>query len=236
MPRGSRVSLASPTIRRLVAGFADDYRTRIMLTSCFSLILVILVLHVPLQQFSPRIGWLSTFHHERVELRATEITAATEAGQFDAVPVTDFGSQPDELPVADVEERAAEDAPATLPEATKVTGRDVLNFVEQQPKIVGGIGSYYLKIDYPEAARAAGIEGRLVLSFVVEPSGRASDIRVEQSLHPLCDSAAVAALQKSLFIAGRQDGKTVPVRMRLPVQFRLIEIPEEPILSQSRAQ
>lgn len=118
----------------------------------------------------------------------------------------------------------------------KVRSREVLNFAEQQPEIVGGISSYYLNIDYPEAAREAGIQGRLLLTFVVEPTGRASNIRIEQSLHPLCDSAAIAALERSRFIAGRQDGKKVPVRMRLPVRFRLIDMTEEPVLTQSQDQ
>ena len=65
-----------------------------------------------------------------------------------------------------------------------------------------------------------GIEGRLVLAFVVEPTGRPSDIEVLHSLHPLCDSAAVDALRKTRFIPGKQNGRVVRVRMRLPVRFR----------------
>jgi hypothetical protein len=44
---------------------------------------------------------------------------------------------------------------------------------------------------------------------------------VVESLHPLCDSAAVDALQSVRFHPGTRDGEVVPVRMSLPVRFQL---------------
>ena len=63
----------------------------------------------------------------------------------------------------------------------------------------------------------------VVLAFVVELDGSLSELEVLQSLHPLCDSAAVNALRKTRFIPGRQNGRVVRVRMRLPVRFRLVD-------------
>jgi len=59
--------------------------------------------------------------------------------------------------------------------------------------------------------------------FVVDTEGRPTEISVRKSLHPLCDSAAVRALRSTRFVAGSQSGKPVPVRMHLPVRFRLVE-------------
>lgn len=99
----------------------------------------------------------------------------------------------------------------------------ILEFAEEAPEIVGGLGDLYLHIRYPQAAIDRGIQGQLVLRFVVEPDGRASEIVVEKSLHPLCDSAAVRALREVAFMPGRQNGEAARVRMRLPVRFRLVD-------------
>jgi protein TonB len=97
----------------------------------------------------------------------------------------------------------------------------------QRPQIVGGRGSFYLSIEYPEEARRQGIQGRVILDFVVDVDGRTQDIRVLKSLHPLCDSSAVAALERTRFIPGQRDGEKIPVRMRLPVRFQLVNLTAE---------
>ena len=98
----------------------------------------------------------------------------------------------------------------------------VYEFAQDPPSIRGGLGAYYINIEYPPEAVEQEIEGRLVLRFVVGTDGRARDILVTESLHPLCDSAAVRALRQTTFAPGRQDGKKVSVRMQLPVRFRLV--------------
>ena len=115
---------------------------------------------------------------------------------------------------------ALPDERAPLPELEKLA--PILEFAQEAPELVGGLGGLYLHIRYPQAAIDQGIQGQLVLRFVVEPDGRTSEIVVEKSLHPLCDSAAVRALREVAFVPGRQDGKPARVRMRLPVRFRLV--------------
>lgn len=210
-----------------------------MLTACLSLVLLIVVAHAPLHRLSPRVGWLTTHMNERILLRVTEIQEnrdQEQSPQDDAVPATDVGLSPHDLPepIGVNDTGDIDDASVQRPELTKLGGREILNFAQYRPRIMGGLGNYYLNIDYPEEAREAGIQGRLLLSFVVETTGRATEIRVEESLHPLCDSAAVAALERSRFIAGMQDGRKVPVRMRLPVLFQLVDVPDEPVLADSQ--
>jgi protein TonB len=89
---------------------------------------------------------------------------------------------------------------------------------------MGGAGSFYLSIDYPEEARRRGIQGRVILDFIVNAQGRTQDVRVLQSLHPLCDSSAVAALKRTRFVPGKRNGEAIPVRMRLPVRFQLVNL------------
>jgi TonB family protein len=96
-----------------------------------------------------------------------------------------------------------------------------LGTANDQPQIVGGMGSLYLNINYPAEARQKGIEGRLTLEFVVETDGTVSNIQVAKSLHPLCDSAAVKGLRSVEFVPAKYNGKVVPVRMELPIRFQL---------------
>ena len=93
----------------------------------------------------------------------------------------------DEMQLAAPEDRARE-------ESIPMTAQGlVLEYSERPPQIKGGLGNFYIHIEYPPEAVARSIEGRLLLSFFVDTEGRPQDIEVMKSLHPLCDSAAVRA-------------------------------------------
>ena len=98
----------------------------------------------------------------------------------------------------------------------------VLEFAEIMPEIEGGLGAYYIQIEYPEEAIYQGIQGSLALTFTVNQDGTTSDILVSSPLHALLDSAAVQALRQTRFIPGRHLGESARIRMRLPVRFQLI--------------
>ena len=119
-----------------------------------------------------------------------------------------------------------EEKPLELQDADLISNVDILpihEFADEMPQIRGGLNSYYLNIKYPEEAEVLGIEGRLMMRFVVEPDGSTSNIEVLQSLHPLCDSAAVNALRHTAFIPGILNGRAERVRMQLPVKFMLVD-------------
>ncbi len=111
----------------------------------------------------------------------------------------------------------------SAPELSKVENMPVLDFVEEMPQVRGGLAAYYIHIEYPAEAKLRGIQGRLILGFVVEPDGTTSNVHIMDGLHPLCDSAAVRALRRTTFIPGQHQGKAKRVRMRLPVRFVLID-------------
>ena len=121
-----------------------------------------------------------------------------------------------------------------IAQISKIEQRPILDFVEEGPSIVGGTGSLYLNIEYPQIALELGIEGLSILEFIVEEDGTTTDVNVLKSLHPACDSAAVAAVSRTRFVPGRQNGEIVRVRMRLPIRFKMInplQLPEEQIES-----
>ena len=112
-----------------------------------------------------------------------------------------------------------------LNDSVKWEGR-IYEVVEQMPHFPGGAASLmrYLSdnIKYPILAQKKGISGRVVVSFVVEPDGSLSEVRVVRSVDPKLDKEALRVVRDMPhWIAGRQDGKPVRARYNVPVSFRL---------------
>jgi TonB family protein len=76
---------------------------------------------------------------------------------------------------------------------------------------------------YSEEARRAGYEGKVVVSVVVDPSGRARDLKVLRPLGLGLDEAALAAVREWTFQPGTKDGQPVPVQATIEVNFRLLD-------------
>ena len=112
--------------------------------------------------------------------------------------------------------------PAPKPEvATKV-----FDVVEEMPSFPGGQGALmsYLasNIKYPVVAQGNGVQGRVIVSFVVERDGSISDVRVARSVDPSLDREAQRVV-KSMprWKPGKQNGSAVRVKYTVPVVFRL---------------
>lgn len=102
----------------------------------------------------------------------------------------------------------------------------VYDIVEQMPMFPGGDRKLmeYLasSIQYPPECKESCIQGRVIVTFVVERDGSISQAKVAKSLDPLLDAEAlrvVKAMPK--WIPGRQGGVTVAVKYTIPVTFRL---------------
>jgi periplasmic protein TonB len=67
---------------------------------------------------------------------------------------------------------------------------------------------------YTEAARAAGVEGVVVLDLVVGEDGRARDVKVIEGLGHGLTASAVAAVKACRFTPGERNGVRVAVRIR----------------------
>ena len=84
----------------------------------------------------------------------------------------------------------------------------------------------YSNISYPDSARAKGIEGRVVLQFVVEKNGRVSDTKILKDIGEGCGEEALRVVnimrdQNIIWRAGKQKGVPVNVQYTLPVKFKL---------------
>lgn len=106
------------------------------------------------------------------------------------------------------------------------TDDDVYDVVEKMPEFPGGMAELmkYLSsnIKYPVEAHKAGIQGRVVVSFVVNKDGTVKDAKIVRSVDKSIDAEAlrvISAMPK--WLPGYQDGKAVKVRYTVPVTFRL---------------
>ena len=84
--------------------------------------------------------------------------------------------------------------------------------------------SDYLRenIRYPDACRDAGIQGRVIVQFVVTKEGRVSDARVVKSAHKFLDKEALRVVNNMPYWRpGAYKGKRVNVQMTMPIIFQL---------------
>ena len=93
--------------------------------------------------------------------------------------------------------------------------------VEQMPQLQGGIGQLQQKVNYPEMARRAGIEGRVTIQFIVNEQGRVENARVVRGIGGGCDEEALRVVSQARFVPGLQRGRPVRVQFSLPIVFRL---------------
>jgi protein TonB len=102
------------------------------------------------------------------------------------------------------------------------------SFVSEMPVFDGDpTGAAFRKfiqnrIVYPEAARQKGITGVVHIQFVVSPTGEITEYKVIRGV-PGLDEAALDAFKKKIpkFSPGKNNGVPVPVRMTVPVTFKL---------------
>ena len=111
-------------------------------------------------------------------------------------------------------------------EAPKEVKEEIFRSVEQMPQFPGGEAALmkYLQshINYPPMAAENNVQGRVVVQFVVDKSGRVGEVKVVRSVDKDLDKEAVRVC-KSLpkFTPGRQNGQAVSVWYTLPVTFKL---------------
>ena len=120
----------------------------------------------------------------------------------------------------------AKEVLATEPVKPKEEENKVFDVVEQMPSFPGGNAALmnYLSqnIKYPVIAEENGIQGRVIVQFVVGKDGHISDVRVAKSVDPSLDKEAVRVVKgMPRWIPGKQNGQAVTVRYTLPVTFRL---------------
>lgn len=107
-----------------------------------------------------------------------------------------------------------------------VKGEQIYDIVEQYPEFPGGYSALTEWIDdnlkYPVEAAMDGIEGRVIVQFIIRPTGKIIDAKVVRGIAPSLDKEALRLINiMPNWIPGRQKGKAVNVRYTLPITFKL---------------
>ena len=102
----------------------------------------------------------------------------------------------------------------------------VFDVVEQMPEYPGGMQALFefLKenIKYPEDAQKQKVEGRVIVTFVVETDGSISNVEVAKHAFPSLDAEAVRVIQAMPnWSPGKQKGQAVRVKYTVPINFNL---------------
>lgn len=122
--------------------------------------------------------------------------------------------------------KAKEDIAAPEPPKHVVEETKIFTVVEQMPMYPGGDGALmgYLRdnIHYPTVAAENGVQGRVVVGFVVERDGSITDVNILRGVDPSLDREAMRVV-KSMpkWTPGKQNGSAVRVKYQVPVSFRL---------------
>jgi protein TonB len=113
------------------------------------------------------------------------------------------------------------------PEKKEEVKHEVVNKVytvaEQMPSFKGNVNQWLAQnLTYPATAAENGIQGKVVLKFVVDENGNVSDVQVVRSVDPSLDREAVNTVKRMpKWNPGMQNGQPVKVWYTLPVTFKL---------------
>jgi len=108
------------------------------------------------------------------------------------------------------------------------TGDSIYAHVDAMPAFPGGeqemIKFLTKTMKYPTEAQKKGIQGRVVVRFVVMPDGSVQNVVVMRSVDPLLDAEAIRVIESMPnWIPGRQNGVAVAVYYTMPIVFKLAD-------------
>ena len=154
---------------------------------------------------------------EEDEIKLEEVEKSTKAiGTFNVEGNDEVGGA-----VLKAKEDIKAPEPPKHEEETKI-----FTVVEQMPLFPGGDAALmaYLRdnIHYPTVAAENGVQGRVVVGFVVERDGSITDVNVLRSVDPSLDREAMRVVKgMPRWTPGKQNGSAVRVKYQVPVTFRL---------------
>lgn len=98
--------------------------------------------------------------------------------------------------------------------------------VDELPEFPGGPKGLMTflgeNVTYPKSESDAGVQGRVIVSFVVELDGSLSNAKVVRGISTALDEEAIAVVKKMPnWTPAKQDGVIVRSKYTLPIQFRL---------------
>ncbi len=104
--------------------------------------------------------------------------------------------------------------------------KNAFDVVEEMPQFPGGPSALFeflgKNVRYPEAAYKAGVQGRVIATFVVEEDGCISEAKVVKHMSAELDAEALRVINSMPnWTPGKQNGVAVRVEYTVPITFRL---------------
>ena len=111
-------------------------------------------------------------------------------------------------------------------EEEEVEEQQIFQVVEEMPEFPGGMAECMKflgkNIKYPTISQENGVQGRVIVQFVVNRDGSIVDAVVARGVDPYLDKEALRVVSMMpKWKPGKQRGKAVRVKYTLPVMFRL---------------
>jgi len=116
-----------------------------------------------------------------------------------------------------------ETVPTDTPEE-KPKEQEILDFVEEEATFPGGNIQRWINenVVYPDVSKELGEQGKVYVEFVVEPDGSITNVKVARSVSEDLDKEAVRVIRRMpRWNPGKNNGKAVRQRCRLPINFQL---------------
>lgn len=114
------------------------------------------------------------------------------------------------------------------PQSTGTSNDSIYQKVEVMPEFPGGNSALFLflatNVKYPTISQENGIQGRVIVSFVIDKDGSITDIEVVRSIDPILDKEAIRVIKiMPKWKPGMIKGKPVRVKYTVPVTFSLTD-------------
>lgn len=111
-------------------------------------------------------------------------------------------------------------------EEEEVAEAEIFTVVEESPTFPGGdaarIQFLQENIKYPQIARESSIQGTVYVTFVVERTGKVTDVKILRGIGGGCDEEALRVIKAMpSWNPGKQRGKPVRVQFNMPIKFTL---------------
>ena len=130
--------------------------------------------------------------------------------------------------VGDIPERMKLTLPVNfdLPPAASETDNKIYEVVSINPSFPGGAQAlkYYLyqNIKYPADAQDRGVQGTVIVQFIINKDGSISESKILKSVDPALDAEALRVVNgMPKWSPGKMAGKYVRVRYSMPIMFRM---------------
>jgi TonB family protein len=114
----------------------------------------------------------------------------------------------------------------------------VYDRADESPEYSSGedaLNQYILdNLEYPDLAIRQGLQGTVVLGFIVEANGTLSNILVQKEFNHLCTNEAIKTLRNTKWKSGKKDGKNIRYITKYPIVFNLKNINKDNATSEQR--